>query len=238
MIRSFFLMVLFVFGLSLTLQAEAPKSKTDDFYMVNIAAVGTEKEAKAMVQSLINQGERAAWLWIPDYPSLSGAHYFSVYIGPFTSQQECEVATEKYRKRYPDACGLLVSQKSTEVRIMGIGKVTSTEYGKKQDMAFGFRHHGEDSMGMPSSTILLSYRGAWIPIARVNGEPRIIDRGDFASYNVPQAAVAACGSWWAGSGDYFYVIKSKNQIVVFKGWVDEQQKEAGYHWKMIKKFVR
>ena len=68
-------------------------------------------------------GYESDYLWIPDYNPLSGAEYYSVYIGPFFSQYECEEATEAYRQRHPDAYGLLVSQNNVRVRINGIGKI-------------------------------------------------------------------------------------------------------------------
>jgi hypothetical protein len=48
---------------------------------------------------------------------------FAVYIGPFSTQYDCEVATEDYRKNNPDAYGLLVSKDKRRVEIYGIGSV-------------------------------------------------------------------------------------------------------------------
>ena len=72
------------------------------------------------------KGYQANYLWIPDYASLSGAKFYSVYIGPFSTQQECEIATEEYRKKDKNAYGLLVSQEPKRVQINGVGKVTVT----------------------------------------------------------------------------------------------------------------
>ena len=79
------------------------------FYIICAYSVKTESQAKIKVAELKNDGYTSAYLWIPDYPSLSGAQFYSVYIGPFTTQYDCEVATEEYRKKYPKAYGLLVS---------------------------------------------------------------------------------------------------------------------------------
>ena len=98
-------------------------SSSIPFYMINIAAVKNEKGAIQMVQELKNQGYSSNYLWIPDYASLSGAKYYSIYIGPFSTQNECEIAIEEYRKNHPDAYGLLVSQERKRVEIRGIGKV-------------------------------------------------------------------------------------------------------------------
>ncbi len=104
-------------------QLPKPKVKNTEFYIINVAATKTESAAKIKVQELKNNGYEADYLWIPDYASLSGAKYFSVFVGPFSTQFECEVATEEYRKNQPDAYGLLVSHENKRVQINGIGKI-------------------------------------------------------------------------------------------------------------------
>lgn len=113
----------------------APKSKEkespyksyspseEDFYIINVSAIKDAESARKKVNELRSMGYESDYLWIPDYNSLSGAEYHSVYIGPFFSQYECEEATEAYRQRHPDAYGLLVSQDNVRVRINGIGKI-------------------------------------------------------------------------------------------------------------------
>ena len=113
----------------------APKSKAkespyksyspseEDFYIINVSAIKDAVSARKKVDELRSMGYESDYLWIPDYNSLSGAEYYSVYIGPFFSQYECEEATEAYRQRHPDAYGLLVSQNNVRVRINGIGKI-------------------------------------------------------------------------------------------------------------------
>ena len=79
-----------------------------------------------MVEILKYEGfEKADYLWIPDYKSLSGAEYYSIFIGPFLTIEECALEVERYRKSNPSAYGLLVSNKSTErVEIRGPGRIT------------------------------------------------------------------------------------------------------------------
>jgi cell division septation protein DedD len=97
------------------------------FYIINVAAMKKESDAKTKVQELEKNGYKSDYLWIPDYNSLSGALFYTVYIGPYYTQYECEVATEEYRKIHSEAYGLLVSQESKRVQILGIGKVTISE---------------------------------------------------------------------------------------------------------------
>ena len=108
---------------------ERPQIKKDPFYAIMVGAPKTDKEAKARIMMLKGNGFAADYLWIPDYASLSGARLYAVYIGPYTTQQECEVATEEYRKKHPNAYGLLVSQDRRRVQINGIGKVKVTDTG-------------------------------------------------------------------------------------------------------------
>lgn len=106
-------------------EAKRPnQDKNETFYMINVAAMKTENDAKRKVQELKKNGYETDYLWIPNYASLSGAKFYSVYIGPYTTQYDCEVATEEYRKQHPEAYGLLVSQDNKRVQINGIGKVT------------------------------------------------------------------------------------------------------------------
>ncbi len=94
-----------------------------DFYIINTMAVNTEQAARNEKEKLVAKGYKAGYLWIPDYPSLSKARLFTVYIGPFFSQFNCELAVENYRKDHPDAYGTLVSDSKRRVQINGLGKV-------------------------------------------------------------------------------------------------------------------
>jgi len=91
--------------------------ETSDFYIINVQATKSIEVAKKRVDELKRDGHKADYLWIPNYKSLSGAEYYSVYIGPFWSKKECEIATRKYRKLNPEAYGTLVSQVNQRVII-------------------------------------------------------------------------------------------------------------------------
>lgn len=100
------------------------------FYIVNVAATTSASEARTMSEKLKDEGYNSGFLWIPDYASLSGAQYYTVYIGPFSTQKECEIATEDYKRVDSKAYGLKVSQEKKRVQINGIGKVTVTNINK------------------------------------------------------------------------------------------------------------
>lgn len=61
-----------------------------------------------------------------------------------------------------------------------------------------------------------------------------IETVDFKQFDIPLNALAACGGWWAGQGNYLYCIAAKNSIEIYNGWQDEQQEIAGFHWKKVK----
>lgn len=94
-----------------------------DCYIINVKAVRTQEEARGEVNNLKDKGLGAGFLWIPDFPSLSGAKYYSVFVGPFATQEECEKETEEYREIQPNAIGLLVSKHNKRVEIRGKGKI-------------------------------------------------------------------------------------------------------------------
>lgn len=101
--------------------------KHSPFYIVSVMAVSKENKAKAMAADLKKKGYPSGYLWIPDYASLSGKKLYSVYIGTYATQNECEAATEELRKVFPDAFGTEVSQNTRNVYITGIGKVATTQ---------------------------------------------------------------------------------------------------------------
>lgn len=101
--------------------------KQDDFYIISVGAVKTEEQARLEVQKLSRKGVAAKYLWIPDYPSLSGKPLYSIYLGPYDNQDACEYAVEDAKFDFPGSYGVLVSQRPTRVQITGIGQVSVTK---------------------------------------------------------------------------------------------------------------
>jgi len=99
-----------------------------DFYIIAVSIASSDTEAMDKVNSLKSEGYNSDFLWIPDYKSLSGAEYFSVFIGPFRSESECAIAVQEYRKSNPSAYGFLVSNESSKrVSITGPNKIKITK---------------------------------------------------------------------------------------------------------------
>ena len=90
------------------------------FYIINTAAVKLEEGAIKKAQVLKKDGYKADYLWIPDYASLSGAEFFSVFLGPYKTKEECAIILDKYQVVNPKAYGTLVSHDSKREVVHGL----------------------------------------------------------------------------------------------------------------------
>lgn len=101
---------------------------------------------------------------------------------------------------------------------------------EKLEVKFLFKTKSQDDM--PSSDISISLNGKITFLESVVGEASLMN--DIGGKN----SITACGSWWAGAGNYFFAAPSKKGVAVYKGWQDEEQEEPGYHWKLFKEISR
>ncbi len=99
---------------------------------------------------------------------------------------------------------------------------------------FTFKTYPEDANGAPHSDIFLNFGKKVAKIDKVTGNADITDPSLYAENKIPKTALSACGAWWAGAGDYFYVVQEKNKLVIYKGWQAEEQTDRGFHWKRYK----
>jgi hypothetical protein len=63
-----------------------------------------------------------------------------------------------------------------------------------------------------------------------------IKPNDYQNYQIPANALTAAGGWWAGSGDYFYVVKQDENFVVKQGMMDEMQAANEYGYRTVATF--
>lgn len=98
--------------------------------------------------------------------------------------------------------------------------------------------NGNEFNDNPSSNISLSIGGKVINISSITGNAQLFDKSNFADMGIPKNALSACGAFWAGAGDYFYIVPSKSGIIVYQGWQDEEQEDSGYHWKKLKEIAQ
>ena len=91
-----------------------------------------------------------------------------------------------------------------------------------------------DEEGMPRTSVSVRIGETDYRIADVNGRATLTERDKYASMGIPGQAIAACESWWAGSGDYFYLSPEGGATALYQGWLDESQEDEGYHWKKVR----
>ena len=60
----------------------------------------------------------------------------------------------------------------------------------------------------------------------------------YANYQIPKEAISAVGGWWAGAGDYLYVIEENGKYLVRKGGANEQSEAVDFDYKTIASFPK
>lgn len=90
----------------------------------------------------------------------------------------------------------------------------------------------------PRSTVSVSYGGKIYPIDTIMGHAQLFTKESWEEMEIPTNAIEVCGCWWAGGGDYFYIIPSANGISVYVGYQDEGQEEPGYGWTLKKEISK
>lgn len=74
-----------------------------DCFIIVTGSFVEEKYAIDYVRTMKNEGHsNAGYLWIPDFPSLSGKRFYATFIGPYKSYSECEnnLRTLKVNSRF------------------------------------------------------------------------------------------------------------------------------------------
>ena len=89
---------------------------------------------------------------------------------------------------------------------------------------------GADASDIPHSVLLLGENGGATILDTVSVNLVPIEKEKYAEMGIPTDAADACGGWYAGGGDYFYVIQRNGVAEVYRGYLEEQQSDTGYHW--------
>ena len=87
---------------------------------------------------------------------------------------------------------------------------------------------GEDPDN-PQNGVFVIVNESKTKIANINACDQI-NPSDYATFDIPKEAVVAVGGWWAGAGDYFYVLRQDNGLTVYHAQVDEAQEVEGYRY--------
>jgi hypothetical protein len=95
-------------------------------------------------------------------------------------------------------------------------------------------YKGENENSNPYTYVMLSLNGKLQMVKSIIGEGKEILRNDYDRYEIPSNAISACGAWYAGAGDYFYVVIKDGKPEVYYGWQEEQEDTPGFHWEKMK----
>lgn len=80
----------------------------------------------------------------------------------------------------------------------------------------------EDRDGNPQTRVYLKVGARRVFIIRETAQFSVLERKDYSSHEVPQRALTACLSWWAGGGSEMYVVRRGRQLIVYRRSLDEQ----------------
>ena len=64
----------------------------------------------------------------------------------------------------------------------------------------------------------------------------ILGKDAYEQNQIPATAIAAVGGWWAGAGDYLYVIEEGGNYVVKKGFTGEEMESNDFGYKTVMTF--
>ncbi|MBK8041336.1 MAG: hypothetical protein KBG02_16230 [Haliscomenobacter sp.] len=90
----------------------------------------------------------------------------------------------------------------------------------------------EETTEIPRSQVFVTVNGQEQKVADILACD-LIDASGYENFEIPKSALAACGGWWAGAGDYLYAVVKGSDVVIMKGWQSEEQTESGFHYEEV-----
>ena len=123
------------------------------------------------------------------------------------------------------ACGGLFSCKNAS-------SPPKNEANTSENAAFICEDLGNDAQDVPRHRLLLQVAGVKTLVDTVITCTEI-PKTEYKDKEIPANALAACGGWYAGGGDYFYAIEQAGKVVIFKGWQEEGQEDMSFHWTLL-----
>jgi hypothetical protein len=91
-----------------------------------------------------------------------------------------------------------------------------------------------DSMDIPRTTVSVEYNDARTALDPMICSPSVYDKQQMKEMECPDNTIMAIGGWFAGGGDYYYIVPTATGIAVYKGYLDEGDETPGYHWQKFK----
>lgn len=125
---------------------------TTPFWIIAINAYAEIDTAVSEVLKLQQKGEKAGYLWIPDYSTLSGKKMYCVFIGPFSYDFEAGKYLSKCKKDFPGAYAVKVDHEGSRLALYSAFDIRKDDkkmnlvlaYAKPADLKAYFDEGGED----------------------------------------------------------------------------------------------
>lgn len=89
--------------------------------------------------------------------------------------------------------------------------------------------------GFPQSEVFLHLAESKVKVADILA-CETIEKNQYNSHQIPENAIVAVGGWWAGKGDYVYVVEENGNFVVKKGEIFEEQEDNSYNYQTVMTF--
>jgi hypothetical protein len=90
---------------------------------------------------------------------------------------------------------------------------------------------------MPHSEVFIQIGDSKVKVADIQS-CEIIAPEAFADYQIPANAITAAGGWWAGSGDYIYVVQEGENYLVKQAAMGEEQAADDFGYQTIFTFSK
>jgi len=101
------------------------------------------------------------------------------------------------------------------------GSNNSDSENKTATLAWNFTTQYDD-MDIPHTTVVLMVDNKQTVVAEnALGEFTVMDKSQYASYNIPENTLEACQGGWAGLVSFYIVVSENNKLVVKEGFTDE-----------------
>lgn len=95
----------------------------------------------------------------------------------------------------------------------------------------------DEETGAPMSEVYLQLAESKVKVADIN-TCETITPDLYEQYQIPKGAISAAGGWFAGAGDYLYLIEEDGNYVVKKGEIFEESEDNNYNYRVIAKYSK
>ncbi len=95
----------------------------------------------------------------------------------------------------------------------------------------------DTEMDYPAFEVFLQLAESKVKVADVLS-CQTITPDQYGRYQIPATAISAAGGWYAGAGDYLYVVEEEDNYVVMKGEMFEESEDGNYNYRVVAKYSK